>query len=301
MDMDDEPVALIADPAVPGSLDAAREVLDALDDRGRAATILEGRSIRDAVTGAEATRSHFFVVVGDDDSFRELQEVVLAGEPSEPPLIGIVATDEQSDVARTFGLPAADPARMAAHLTGGNHYELDAGRLTAIRPDGGETTVFFSQLAQVGLGARASRTVGRGKKGGSWSRFIGFWGAYLRSPAVPVTIRADRSSWEGEAYDVVIGNGNYFGGGLKLSPRSFPGDGVLDVVAWHGPRSDAYTMLPKVYRGEQLPSPHAKEMRAKIGLSIEAERPMPVHADGFQVGTTPVKVVVMPKAVRLKV
>ena len=51
--------------------------------------------------------------------------------------------------------------------------------------------------------------------------------------------RRDRArparTWEGEAWNVVVANAQFTDGGLRLSPRSFPGDGVLDALVFTGP------------------------------------------------------------------
>ncbi len=86
-----------------------------------------------------------------------------------------------------------------------------------------------------------------------------------------------------------------------MSPRSFPGDGVLDALVFSGPRSDAYTLLPRIYRhGDHIPDPHIQEMRAKIRIAIEAERPLPIAADGVPMGTTPATFQVVPQQILLK-
>ena len=65
----------------------------------------------------------------------------------------------------------------------------------------------------------------------------------------PGSRRADRGrplhGYEGPAFNVIVGNAQFTSGGMRLSPRSYPGDGVLDVLVFKGPRSDAYTLLPK--------------------------------------------------------
>ena len=43
---------------------------------------------------------------------------------------------------------------------------------------------------------------------------------------------------------------------MRLSPRSFPGDGVLDALVFTGPKSDAYRLLPRIFRhGDHVPDP----------------------------------------------
>jgi diacylglycerol kinase family enzyme len=40
-------------------------------------------------------------------------------------------------------------------------------------------------------------------------------------------------------------------------------------------------MLPRVYRhGDHIPDPNIHEMRAKIRVAVEADRPLPIVADG---------------------
>jgi diacylglycerol kinase family enzyme len=139
----------------------------------------------------------------------------------------------------------------------------------------------------------------------SWAgrarRFVGFWSALARTKVTRVRIDADRRTYEGPAFNVVIANAQFSSGGMRLSPRSFPGDGVLDALVFRGPRSDAYTMLPRIYRhGDHVPDPHIHEMHARIRVAVEAERPMPVVADGEPLGTTPATFQILPGKVRLK-
>ena len=90
-----------------------------------------------------------------------------------------------------------------------------------------------------------------------------------------------RKTIEARAWSVVIGNGQFADGGIRLSPRSFPGDGVLDALVFTGPKSDAYRMLPRIFRhGDHLPDPNIKELRAKLKIEIASPKPLPVVADG---------------------
>ncbi|HXF36539.1 MAG TPA: sphingosine kinase, partial [Actinomycetota bacterium] len=131
--------------------------------------------------------------------------------------------------------------------------------------------------------------------------FVAFWLTLPRFRLARVEVRADRRSYQGPAFLVVVGNCQFYGGGMRVSPRSYPGDGVLDVLVFKGPRSDAFTMIPRIYRGEHVPHPHVAELRAKIGVRVEADRPLPVEADGEILGETPAVFQVVPRAIRMKV
>jgi diacylglycerol kinase (ATP) len=250
----------------------------------------------------------FLVAVGDDGAVRRVINGCMRpdGPATEDLVLGVVPAGSGNDLVRSFGLPD-DTAGACAHLTGDNVYPLDLMEVRAIGDDGAPLTTFAANLAEVGMGgemARRMAATGRGSGGRrepfGKRRFLAFWAAYARTRPASVTIRVDTRSWEGRAFNVVIGNGQ-FTGGLRLAPRSFPGDGVLDALVFHGPRSDAYTMLPDIYRhGDHVPSPRIAELRAKIRIAIEADRPMPVVADGVPSGTTPATFQVVPHAMLLK-
>ena len=132
-------------------------------------------------------------------------------------------------------------------------------------------------------------------------RFLAFWSTLARTRLAQVIVEADKKVYEGPGYNVVIANAQFTGGGMRLSPRSFPGDGVLDALVFRGPRSDAVTMLPRIYRhGGHVPDPHIHEMRAKIRVAVDADRPLPVGADGELLGTTPATFQILPRALLLK-
>jgi diacylglycerol kinase family enzyme len=302
------PLAVIADPTVGGGrvaegLPSLRRELDALRVEH---TLWIAADAGDATrrTRTALDEGHRYVAaVGDDGTvqdvvngmFRDGQAII------EEPVLGVVAAHSGCDLVRSFGLPG-DVVSAAGHLVGENTYPLDIVKIVSTGPDGEAIVRYSHNLAEVGLGAAAARRastlpawVGRGR------RFLGFWLAFARTRMAQVRIEADRRTYEGPAFNVVVANAQFSSGGLRLSPRSFPGDGVLDALVFRGPRSDAYTMLPRIYRhGDHVPDPHIHEMHARIRVAVEAERPLPIVADGEPLGTTPATFQILPGKVRLK-
>jgi YegS/Rv2252/BmrU family lipid kinase len=262
-----------------GPGDAARFAREALDRGGR-----------------------FLVAVGGDGTVHEVVNGMMdRGGPVVPDaVLGVVAAGSGCDLVRTFGLPG-DVTRSCQHLLGENTYPLDVGKLTYTDHDGTRATRYFPNVAEAGLGAavaaraeRLPRWFGQGKY------FAAFWLTLPRFRLAQVTVHADRRTYEGPALMIIVCNCQYYGGGMKISPRSYPGDGVLDVLLFTGPKSDAFTLLPKVYRGEHVPHDHIKEFRVKTELTIEADRPLPLEADGEILGFTPATFEVVPQAIRMK-
>ena len=278
----------------------------ALASRGLEFRLRTGRSA-DELSGLSAAALEegyrFLAAVGDDATvqdvvngmFREGRTIV------EEPVLGIVAANMTSDLPLSFGLPR-DIEGAVQHLAGSNTYPFDVMKIAVTTSTGERRLRYAHNVAEIGLHAAATIAAGRSRRLANARRFLGFWRAYAASPPREVSIRTDRTSVGIRAWSIVIGNGQFTGGGLRLSPRSFPGDGVLDALVFTGPRSDAYRMLPRIFRhGDHLPDPHIKELRAKLTIDIAAGRPMPVVADGLRLGTTPVTFQVVPQQILLKV
>jgi diacylglycerol kinase (ATP) len=247
--------------------------------------------------------SRYLVAVGGDGTVHEVVNGMMGsdGEPiASDVVLGVVAAGSGCDFIRTFGLPG-DASRACYHLTGDNTYPLDVGRVTYATVGGDTDSRYFVNVAEAGLGAAvAGRAERMSPRLGQSKYFFAFWLTMPTFKLANVRIEADRKTYEGPAYLIVVGNAQYYGGGMKISPRSYPGDAVLDVLVFKGPKTDSFTFLPKIYRGEHIPHDHIEEFRVKRALTIEAERPLPIEADGEILGSTPATLEVVPHAIRMK-
>jgi YegS/Rv2252/BmrU family lipid kinase len=254
------------------------------------------RLAREALDAGE----RFLVAVGGDGTVHEVVNGMIADDRvvAEDAVLGIVAAGSGCDFVRTFGLPG-DVIRAARHLAGDRTYPIDAGRVE-VTSDGGRLVRYFANIAQAGLGGAVAGRSERFRRLGRSRHFLAFWMSLARHKPFRVTVRADRKTYDHRANNVVVANGQYNGGGMRISPRSYPGDGLFDVQVSIGPRSEAFTLIPKFYRGEHIPGPTFKELRGKR-ISVEADRPLPVEADSQVLGTTPAMFAVIPQAIRLKV
>jgi diacylglycerol kinase (ATP) len=245
----------------------------------------------------------FLVAVGDD---RTVQDVVngmfLDGRPIvEEAVLGVIPAGSGCDLMKSFGLPD-DTVRACRHLVGDNTYPFDLMKIACTGEDGERLMRYAANLAEVGFGGAVARRLGRNPTPPAGPRrFLAFWSAYVRSKPVRVRVEADKKTWEGSAFNVIVGNGQFASGGMRLSPRSFPGDGVLDALVFAGPRTDAYTMLPRIYRhGDHVPDPNIHEFRAKIRIAVDAERSLALVADGRPLGHTPASFQVVPRQILFK-
>lgn len=244
----------------------------------------------------------FLVAVGGDGTVHEVVNGMFHdGVPIvEDAVLGVVAAGSGCDLVRTFGLPG-DATKACAHLTGDNVYPFDVIKITYTTPDGGRSEAYAANIAEAGLGAAvAARSARLPARLGRSRYFVAFWLELPTTRLAGVRVQSDRKVYEGPAYQVVIGNCQFYGGGMRISPRSYPGDGVLETLVFKGPKSDALTMVPKVYKGDHVPHDHIEELRAKVAVKVEADRPLQIEADGEVLGTTPATFQVIPQRIRMK-
>ena len=246
----------------------------------------------------------YVVAVGGDAAVQEVVNGIFRGGAPivDEPVLGVVAADADNDLLRSFGLPD-DVEGGVRHLLGDNTYPFDVMRVTSTGHDGEQRTRYAHNLAQIGLGANVELARRRlpGRLGEGRRRFLGFWRGYIGTRRQTLRIAHDMKSWEGEAFQVVVGNGQFTSGGIRLSPSSYPCDGVIDALVFTGQKSDAYTMMPRIMRhGGHVPDDAIKELRAKIRFTVETDRPTAVVADGEPFGWTPATFQVVPQQILLK-
>ena len=252
---------------------------------------------REALRGGE----RYLVAAGGDGTVHEVVNGML--ENSEPvaadAVLGIVAAGSGCDVVRSFGLPG-DAVQATHHLTGDAVRQIDVGKVT-FTAGSAEVTRYFPNIAEAGLGAAVVARAARLPAFLGPARYLcGFWLTLPSFRPANVRLTADGNSYAWRAHNVVLANCRFYGGGMQISPKSEPDDGMLDVLVMVGPKTDAATLVPKIYKGAHLPHRNIVELRASQ-VRLEAYPPLHLEADGEILGTTPASFEVVRKAIWLKV
>jgi diacylglycerol kinase (ATP) len=192
------------------------------------------------------------------------------------------------------------PAHAVAHLDGPESFPIDIGKITYTE-DGRSVIRYFPNIAEVGLGAETVRRAGRLPRIlGPTVYFFAFWLSLARHKAAHVTVDLVDRKYEGAMNNLVVANGQFFGGGMKIAPKAAPTDGLLDIQIEHARRREAIALLPKIYKGEHVPHPDIEEAK-RVRVSIEADRPLRIEAEGELLGFTPATFEVLKNVVNLKV
>ena len=305
---------IVADLA-PGAPEATRrlEIADAaLRSRGVEAALVPVRGpdqVRRSLGAVPA--DGFPVILGDDRSIRAAVAALMAArraptvgngagdDRTVPPLLGVLAGHPQVDFVRTFGIPPDQPAFAAERLLSAPPYPIDVAEVTYVDDSGVERTTHFAGLAEVGFGGAAIRREARSRVRRT-AAFSSFWLTRLTFRTPVVRVVGERRELSGPAHDVIVANTQYGRHGIRLSPRSFPGDGALDLLVMTGPRSQQVRLLPKMFQGEHVPDDSIREFRARH-IEVDCDRPIPLHADGTFLGTTPARFELLPEAITLRI
>jgi len=248
---------------------------------------LAERAVRD---GAELV-----VAVGGDGTLSETVNGLLRGGGTAE--LATIPLGTGMDFVRTYGIPTRfdDAVRVAL---AGESTTIDLGRATFT---GGER--YFANVGSVGMsGAVAQRANSMSKRlGGRATFYYALVREFIRWENTEVTVTFDSGQRHGQMHDVIVANGQWHGGGMRLAPEAKFDDGLFDVVLIGNiSKLDFVTTSPKLYKGGHVHHPRVDVIRTPW-LEVDAAEPLPVELEGEPVGTTPARFEIVPRALRVRV
>ncbi|HET9290800.1 MAG TPA: hypothetical protein VFQ49_06915 [Actinomycetes bacterium] len=295
------PPFLIADPpAARGDLTLLRRALAA---SGVVAEAAVARPVEGA--GAIAARAledghRLLVAVGSDRLVHALLRVLVdPGGPRWPDAVLGLAGLGRQDLAATFGLPD-DPAKLAPRLLGPGQFLVDVGRARWRGPDGTERVGVFANTAELGYPAEVSAR-GGGVATGRVGRLAAAVGGLAASRSTPARLEVDHTAVDLRLAGLVVANGQFSMGRMKVAPRALPDDGRLSVMAFQGEPLGIYARSRDLYYGLHVPHPSVREYQSRR-VAVDTAEPLALVLDGWRAaGGPPVRFDVMERVLRVKV
>lgn len=297
---------LITNPlAGSGRNDVVRAATATLRERGFAHDVAETTSAGDATRIAReavAAGRRFIVAVGGDGTVHEVVNGLVDAESgvahAEDLVLGILSGGSGCDLARTFGFDRR-PEVAVRHLLGDTVNRFDVGRVRLTGPDGRPRTVLFANIAEAGYGGavtdlanRLPRRIGAARYG------LATMAAVARFRLVETTVQLDKHALTEPLSNVIVANGQFFGGGMNVAPRALPWDGRFNVQAWTGRPIDVVRAAPALRKGTHTSRPDVREWNSGT-VTIDGP-PLIVEADGEVLGTTPATFDLLPGVLRIK-
>jgi YegS/Rv2252/BmrU family lipid kinase len=206
-------------------------------------------------------------------------------------VLGVLPGGRGNDLVRVLGIDE-DAVAACTTIADGVPRSMDLGEVTA--ESAGATGQAFVGIASVGFDSDANRIANEAP---AWLGGLVYAYGALRallswSPArfeIELDPPGERHVFS--AYSIGAANSKAYGGGMRAAPDAMLDDGLLEVVVLEsvGKLRFLTRIFPKVFSGAHVHEPCVSVFRARE-ISISADRPFTMYADGDPIGELPVRV-----------
>lgn len=239
-----------------------------------------GVEVADAPSDAdEAVRAagaaDLVIVAGGDGTIHHAAPILLAaGKP-----FGILPLGTANDLARSLDIPP-DPLAAARVILGAERRRIDLGDVNGAP---------FFNVASLGVSVELARELTRETK-----RRFGAFGYVLAGARALMRARRFRAIIEGggrsvrvRTFQIAVGNGRYYGGGMSVHENCRIGDGRLYLYSLEMRNLWKLALMAFDFRA----GAHGawEDVRAAVGerFVVHTTRPREINADGEIVTRTP--------------
>lgn len=270
-------------------------------------TTRQGDAARLAQSATRAGCSAVVAIGGDGTLFEVVNGVmgfarrdVEAGAHSDV-AVGLVQAGRGSDFGRSIGTPS-DIDAACEQLLAGRTRGVDLGHVSYTSFSGKPRARYFANVAGMGFDAEVTVRANAAPKalGGTVPYLSSLLTTLIKYRNKRLHVRVDNGeAYEIRANSIVIGNGQYFGGGMKIAPNAQLSDGLFDVVTLGNfTKPDLVRNVPRVYDGSHITHPKVSVQRARQ-VEIGSPDRLLLQADGEVLGTAPARFTVVEGAIRV--
>jgi len=243
----------------------------------------------------------FLVAVGGDGTVNEVANGILSSASLKGTTLGVVSTGTGSDFVRSVGI-SRDYAKACSSLTSQRRLLIDVGVVKYMNAGKSEQR-FFVNGAGVGFDAEIVKATERFPKyfGGTVPYVAGLLRSLFGYKNKSVALRVGNRVETKRIMSIVVSNGCYFGGGMRVAPQAELSDGLLDVMTVDDMgKFELLKAFPTIYKGTHITHPKVR-MEKATHIAIESSERVLVHADGELLGEAPASFWLMPSALSIVV
>lgn len=238
------------------------------------------RSPGDATKIAKAYKEKYtdIISVGGDGTLTEIVDGLAGFEGN----LGIIPAGTGNDFARTIELPSAIETCLDIIIQGKTR-AVDIPTVNNSR---------FINVASFGIDSGVIIDTDKIKKKitGTTAYVLSALKNIMQFKPYRVTMEIDDMTVSEEVVIVAVGNGKYFGGGMKVTPNAEIDDGLLDVViARKTKKSKLVQLFTKLFKGTHMSDPIVEHYKCKK-FSIMSSDEIFINTDGNLIGKVPAQI-----------
>lgn len=277
-----------------------QELARVADGVGVQATFTEYARHAEELAAALPDDASCVIVAGGDGSVSEVVNGLMRRPQNLRPPVCILPSGSGNDAARMLRL------RRSGHdvlerLARQRIVEWDVMKATLTGTSGQPVVRYGLNVLSTGITAEVLNIYNRMMRG--LPPDVGYAAAavlaFTRYRAQPVDLESDGHGISASPLLVAIANCQWFGSGIGIAPQAQPDDGLLNVTTAEriGPLG-FIGILPQLRKGTVMIDDRIRYTTAR-SVQIRSKSPLGVEIDGEFSGFTPVRVEVIPKAVRI--
>lgn len=240
----------------------------------------------DELAAAAIVDDRVVVAMGGDGLVGRVAGAV-AGSPG---VMSVIPGGRGNDFCRTVGIPL-DPVAAAASLPQWTAQPVDLGYA------GGRA---FIGIASIGFDSDVQEKVLTSRLPlGNLIYAYGSLAVVAGWKPARFTVTVDGVSTVVEGWNVAVSNSGRYGGGMILAPQASVHDGLLDLITTS--TTSKLTFLrtfPKLFKGTHVSEP-SFAVRTVSSVTLDADRPFRVFADGDPIASLPCEITVTPAALQM--
>lgn len=223
------------------------------------------------------------IAAGGDGTVSEVANSLV---DTETPL-GILPLGRGNDISLSLNIPSTleDAVKVIASK---KIRKIDVGRVN---------NRFFVGIGGAGFDGQVTVLANRYRKflpSPFLAYVVGMLIELIRFTPRKITIDIDGRVTTFRGYQVMVGNGPKYGGGMIALPGAVQDDGLLDICMIKDmTKLDLLKTFPKIYQGAHIYHPKVSTDRGKV-ITLSSDVKLYAHADGENLGVLPATFEIMP-------
>ncbi len=251
--------------------------------------------IRDVDTIIRKLNNHedyIYCAIGGDGTLNSLVNALLKNNIVKPE-VACISSGSGSDFLRTFAMPS-DINQAIIRIKNNQNYSVDTSLIVSK-----SKSSYFINVLNYGF---LAETVNLSEKlPNIFKRFrypISFWLKLFSGRQSLFKLETNNYNFDSNAFNVSICNGQFFGGGWNISPKSSLQDGLLNIQIFKVTKIKAMKLFFLAKKGLHLTDPDVI-LKKSDKILLKTDQPIEIDGDFFDYG--PAEIFVKKHSIQLKI